>query len=222
MEPARRSPRRTSAKLEPLRNAVLFTLLISALYLLNQGYTDTLPYAGAAIVGIAVALILLQFDRPRSRQRPVYDKYAARDGAAGRTRTLSCVFVIDGDTVDDTRGRIRYRLQNIDAPETGDNARCESERRLGERAKWDAIALVRSAHTIQARPTGEIDRYGRTLAYILIDGRDLGELLIQRGVAHPWRGRRELWCGPYGSLLSIARQRGDTFFCETCRLQCRP
>jgi micrococcal nuclease len=218
---APRSPKRQGrAALTALRNLTLLACAGGALWLIERGHTDPLAYA--ALIGVAVGITLVYLPQPRRRRGQTVDAFAARDGAAGRSRLLRGVFVIDGDTLDDTRTGIRYRLQNIDAPETGDNALCETERRLGERAKWDTIAMVRAAQKIEARPTGQIDQYGRTLAYILIDGHDLGERLIERGLAHAWRGRRELWCGPDGSLLAIARRRRDTFFCDHCRLQWRP
>jgi endonuclease YncB( thermonuclease family) len=218
---APRSPRRQGqAARTALRNITLLACAGIALWLVERGYTDPLAYA--ALAGIAIGATLVCLPAPRRRRGQTLDAFAARDGAAGRSRPLRGVFVIDGDTIDDVRTGIRYRFQNIDAPETGDNALCESERQLGERAKWEAIKLVRAARRIEARPTGEIDQYGRTLAYIIIDGVDLGEALVSRGLARPWQGRRELWCGPDGSLLLIARQRGDAFMCQHCRLQWRP
>jgi endonuclease YncB( thermonuclease family) len=46
-----------------------------------------------------------------------------------------------------------------------------------------------------------MDQYGRTLAFVRIDGRDYGEIMIERGLARPWRGRREPWCGGHGELI---------------------
>lgn len=39
------------------------------------------------------------------------------------------------------------------------------------------------------------DRYGRTLGRVLVDGVDVGELLISEGLARRWDGRRHPWCG---------------------------
>ncbi len=126
-------------------------------------------------------------------------------------------WVIDGDTIDDRAAGIRYRLANIDAPETGDNARCHRERMRGEEATRAAIRLVRSAAQVQVRPTFRRDRYGRRVAFVLVDGRDLGELLMAQGLAQPWRGRRRKWCGPTGGLALIAARNSTTFSCSTCR-----
>jgi endonuclease YncB( thermonuclease family) len=109
--------------------------------------------------------------------------------------------VVDGDTLEDMRADITYRIVNIDTPETGSRARCNAERALGDRATALARSLISRARDLELRPTGRIDRYGRTIAFVLIDGRDLGETLIAEGVARPWRGRREPWCDAAGNLI---------------------
>jgi micrococcal nuclease len=109
--------------------------------------------------------------------------------------------VIDGDTLEDMREDVTYRVVNIDTPETGPRARCDAERNLGNRATEMVRALVSGASQMEMRETGRIDRYGRTIAFVLIDGRDLGETLIAEGVARPWRGRREPWCDAGGNLI---------------------
>ncbi|WP_181872504.1 thermonuclease family protein [Phyllobacterium bourgognense] len=38
------------------------------------------------------------------------------------------------------------------------------------------------------------DRHGRTLAVISVNGRDIGNSLIQRQLARQWTGRRMPWC----------------------------
>jgi endonuclease YncB( thermonuclease family) len=43
----------------------------------------------------------------------------------------------------------------------------------------------------QTRPR---DQYGRTLAVVLADGRDVAEPLIATGLVRPWRGRSSNWC----------------------------
>ncbi|MCC6789674.1 MAG: thermonuclease family protein [Hyphomonadaceae bacterium] len=109
--------------------------------------------------------------------------------------------VIDGDTVEVRGGGERIRLENIDTPETGDRARCAAEREAGVRATAEARRLVNGAGNIDIRRTGRTDQYGRTIGWVSVDGRDLGRLLIEAGLARPWRGRREPWCGPSGELL---------------------
>jgi len=109
--------------------------------------------------------------------------------------------VIDGDTLEDMTTDITYRLVNIDTPETGSRPHCTAERNLGNQATQTARTLITAARQFETRPTGRIDRYGRTIAFVIVDGRDLGETLIAGGLARPWRGRREPWCDPFGNLI---------------------
>ncbi|HET9231448.1 MAG TPA: thermonuclease family protein [Vitreimonas sp.] len=121
---------------------------------------------------------------------------------SSRTRSEAPRFrIIDGDTLEDLGADITYRIVNIDTPETGPRARCQAERDLGNRATQHARTLISSAGAVELRPTGRIDRYGRAIAFVLIDGRDLGETLIADGLARPWRGRREPWCDVSGNLI---------------------
>jgi endonuclease YncB( thermonuclease family) len=137
--------------------------------------------------------------------------------AEEKERPLRAPWVVDGDTIDDRATGVRYRLANIDAPETGDNAKCFRERQRGELAARVAIQLVRSAGAVAVRRTWRTDRYGRHVAFVLIDGQDLGRILVERGLARPWRGRREPWCGRRGGLARIAETGAMPFACETCR-----
>ncbi|MFN7192344.1 MAG: thermonuclease family protein [Rhodospirillales bacterium] len=100
---------------------------------------------------------------------------------------------VDGDTIVCARETIR--IENIDAAEMPPHSKCALEADLAIRAKLfvvDRLArgrveLVRD----QKRPR---DRYGRTLALVRVDGVDLGEQLIQVGLARPWEGKRRAWC----------------------------
>lgn len=137
--------------------------------------------------------------------------------ADGVELRLTDPWVVDGDTIDDRALGIRYRLANIDAPETGDNAKCFRERERGELAKRTAIQLVRRAKTVTVRRTWRTDRHRRRVAFVLVDGRDLGQVLIELGLARPWRGRRERWCGRRGGLARIAETGAMPFACSTCK-----
>lgn len=102
---------------------------------------------------------------------------------------------IDGDTV--VIGDTRYRIANIDAPEIH-AAKCDAEKRLALVAKRRMDDLLRSGPVrvtigdpVDGRRT---DRHGRTLATLSVDGRDLGGIMIDEGLARPWEGRRRSWC----------------------------
>jgi endonuclease YncB( thermonuclease family) len=105
---------------------------------------------------------------------------------------LSQPAVIDGDTLRD--GNERYRVENIDAPERGARAECPEERALAEAARAYVVEWVANAHRVEALPIGRRDRYGRIVARIEIDGVDLGERLMARGLAQRWAGHKADFC----------------------------
>jgi micrococcal nuclease len=84
--------------------------------------------------------------------------------------------ILDGDTVELADGRkIRYLL--VDTPETSDGD-C-----YAENAKQFNTDLVLNK-TIELQYDVECtDRFGRTLAYVTVDGQDVNTLMIQRGYA---------------------------------------
>lgn len=109
---------------------------------------------------------------------------------------------IDGDTLLHRHSGQRYRVANIDTPEIGRSAQCAGERRLGETARGRVRALLANAGALRFEETGRTDDYGRIVARVLIDGRDLGAILVAEGMARTWRGRRQPWCDASGRLLA--------------------
>jgi endonuclease YncB( thermonuclease family) len=117
---------------------------------------------------------------------------AAADTFDGRSAVI-----IDGDTI--ALGRERVRILNIDTPETHE-PRCERELVAGLKAKERLAQLVRVG-AVAIERNGK-DRYGRTLATLSASGRDIGTVLIEEGLAVPWRDgsaaratRVRHWCG---------------------------
>lgn len=107
--------------------------------------------------------------------------------------------VHDGDTVRLCDGE-RIRLINIDAPEVAGSSRCSAQSRARLAASpnppWcDYQAGAASRDQLQTflssgAPSIErkgADRYGRTLAYLSVNGRDAGRHLISLGLARPWQ-----------------------------------
>jgi endonuclease YncB( thermonuclease family) len=95
----------------------------------------------------------------------------AQDVIRGR-----CVAVSDGDTIKvlaTGRDLLRVRVAWIDAP--------EMDQAFGKRAKQFMGALVFGKY-VELRPHA-IDRYGRTVAMVFVDGRDVGLELIKQGLA---------------------------------------
>jgi micrococcal nuclease len=106
--------------------------------------------------------------------------------AATSTELLTVAHVADGDTVGLSDGR-KIRILGIDAPESvkpGAPVDC-----FGPEASAFATAtLLNKQVTVTLDPTqDEVDRYGRTLAYVnLADGRDYSVLAADAGMARSY------------------------------------
>ena len=84
--------------------------------------------------------------------------------------------VIDGDTLDTTRGRVR--LFGVNTPERGDRCASEATDRLQELA-GDSVRLEDGPRLT--------DQFGRLLAYVYTaDGVSIDETLIREGMATAW------------------------------------
>ncbi|GLK54523.1 endonuclease YncB(thermonuclease family) [Methylopila capsulata] len=105
--------------------------------------------------------------------------------------------VVDGDTirVDGERIRLRSEAGPIDAPELR-SAKCPLELFRAEAARDRLKALLKDRDPLIER-TGA-DRYGRTVAVVRVDGKDIGAVLIAEGHAKPWpslrKADRPKWC----------------------------
>ena len=88
------------------------------------------------------------------------------------------VSVTDGDTLRVMRDgeSVRVRLWGIDAPEQGDDFSARAKQRLSDMT-FGKVADVLWQDT---------DRYGRTVARIITDGRDVGRTLVTEGLAWHW------------------------------------
>ncbi|MEO9340449.1 thermonuclease family protein [Mesorhizobium sp. SB112] len=73
------------------------------------------------------------------------------------------------------------------------NTSCQQESNLAIRSRDRLRSMLGSAAFTIDR-NGK-DRYGRTLANVRVNGIDVGNQLINEGLAHVWRGRKESWCG---------------------------
>ena len=114
-------------------------------------------------------------------------------GTPALSQPVTNCHAVDGDTIVCNRETIR--IENIDSAEMPPHAKCAREADLAIKAKLfvgDRLARGRvELERDQRRPK---DRYGRTLALVRVDGVDLGEALIQAGLARPWEGKRRPWC----------------------------
>jgi endonuclease YncB( thermonuclease family) len=124
-------------------------------------------------------------------------------GAAWPDSFVGQASVIDGDTVEIHGTRIR--LWGIDAPESNQLCRGEDSKqyRCGAQAANELNAFIarRPVNCIPIR----LDRYGRTVATCSVDGTDLGEWLVRKGLALDWPDYSN---GRYGAVQREAEQAG--------------
>ena len=146
-------------------------------------------------------------------QTPPKDK--AQDEAEAREGTVP-VSLVSGHTVrkiywsDGDSGRIEgepFRLADVDAPETGGvgargGAKCETERALGFAAKAWVVEMTRpdrtadlangeakagsGTGTVSITDTANVDRYGRQVLSLSVNGESLAELGVEAGHYGPW------------------------------------
>jgi endonuclease YncB( thermonuclease family) len=108
----------------------------------------------------------------------------------GLTCETTTLKVWDGDTFRTTFPSQSIRISGIDAPEI--KGKCGYERYMAQTAKYRLVKLLQSGE-VRIHYEG-IDRYGRSLASVTVDGKDVGENLVADGLARVWSGRRESWC----------------------------
>jgi endonuclease YncB( thermonuclease family) len=99
--------------------------------------------------------------------------------------------VVDGDTF--RLGGKRIRIADIDAPETYE-ARCASERALGNRATRRLKQLLESGTITLRGIDRDEDIYGRKLRRVFVNGANIGRQLVQEGLARWYAGGRRSWC----------------------------
>jgi hypothetical protein len=115
---------------------------------------------------------------------------SAEAASGGTTVEGQHIYVIDGDTFDLNGTRIR--VAGIDAPETHP-ARCPQEAALG------AAATQKLAELLRGRPLWvsgiKVDRYGRNVAVVRVNGEDVADAMIISGLARNYDGKqRRAWC----------------------------
>ncbi len=122
---------------------------------------------------------------------PAFDRPATRFTLCHSGGGTDCV--VDGDTFRMDGAKIR--IADIDTPETHP-ARCAREAALGKAATHRLHALLNSGRVSLETAGRDVDRYGRKLRLVSVDGRGVGETLIAEGLARRYAGGyREGWCG---------------------------
>ena len=96
--------------------------------------------------------------------------------------------------------QVRIRVANIDTPEL--DATCDTPQQtayvqgIAKDAQDELHTILDCARFIAVKHATR-DKYKRIEATVLADGKDVGTLLIDKGLAKPWpqgRGPRPTWC----------------------------
>jgi len=118
-------------------------------------------------------------------------------------KIYSSIYWSDGDS--GRLGGLKFRLANIDAPETGSmkqrgGAKCEYERELGYEAKAFIVSFTKDKTITIVRDYGE-DRYGRLVVDLEADGLNVAKAGVDSGHLKDWlhikgraRSPKPDWC----------------------------
>ena len=107
----------------------------------------------------------------------------------------------DGDTFSaqvnleqDIAITVRVRLINVDTPEM--NGQCKAEKIMAQSAKDLLISIIPKGTVVDLQNIKDDKYLGRINANVILpDGRDAGKILIDTGLARPYKGeRRKSWC----------------------------
>lgn len=119
------------------------------------------------------------------------------------SKTYSSIYWSDADS--GRLGKLKFRLANVDAPETGSmkqrgGAKCEYEREIGYEAKAYIVGFTKNKTIRIVRNYGE-DRYGRLVVDFDADGVDVATAGVEAGHLKDWlhlKGRAQYpkpdWC----------------------------
>ncbi|MDB5435086.1 MAG: hypothetical protein JWR47_1343 [Phenylobacterium sp.] len=99
------------------------------------------------------------------------------------------------------------RLSNAAAPHLVPHASCWAEALAARQARQTVQGLVGGAREVTVTPTGGTDEYNRTLARVTVDGGDLGQTLLDDGLAAAPGEAPFDWCSPMSTNIA----RGPRF-----------
>ena len=111
-------------------------------------------------------------------------------------RKYNDLYCYDGDTcyvtLDGQNEKIR--LLELDTPEIS-KPKCDAELELGIKSRDFVNDLIKNAKTIEFKTDYELDYFGRILSYLIIDGKDVSELLVKNGLGVVYKkGHKMDWC----------------------------
>lgn len=155
------------------------------------------PWIGTVRTLLLLALLLVigalmdpALIKPRGPLAGQPGNVGDRFTVCGIGRGHACV--VDGDTF--RLGERRIRIVGIDAPELG-HAQCPAEAALAVKARDRLRGLLNQGRfTMTAHRLRRTDTYGRELMTVERGDTDIGQLLVDEGLAHRYFGSKGNWC----------------------------
>ncbi|WP_243757295.1 thermonuclease family protein [Shewanella algae] len=87
---------------------------------------------------------------------------------------------------------IPVRIRGIDTPEL--RGKCQKEKELARAAKQFTVSQLRAAKQIELKDISR-GKYFRLIASVYVDGKNLGDILLQQKLAVPYSGaKKPNWC----------------------------
>ena len=149
---------------------------------------SSLCFSGLIAVSVFIGFAAVQISSKFSSEQRVT---SAAKSMAHALASIS-VNVIDGDTISLNDGRPNVRLVGFNAPETGNRARCQTERKKGEAAQRRLRELVSNGRldfqqVACSCPPGTEGttacNFGRRCGTLRVNSVDVGSTLIGEGLA---------------------------------------
>ena len=188
----RNRPVRPSGRLRTILIRILVGLALIAALAVAANWRSIWPATAPddGLVGLYVPSATLRGTTDAIAPSPAVKVAAGRFPICGSGARIDCV--VDGDTI--WLAGAKIRVADINTPEIA-SPQCAAERRLGERATVRLQALLEAGPFEVRAGQRDEDRHGRKLRTFHRDGQSLGDILVAEGLAHPWNGNRESWCG---------------------------
>ncbi|GAA4175447.1 thermonuclease family protein [Shinella granuli] len=123
---------------------------------------------------------------------PMPEKLPAFSGKWFICTTQTDYCVLDGSTIL-YAGR-KVRLADVDTPAIAE-ARCDAERLRGGDAKLRLREILNEGDVTLVAKGGVSGKAGAAPYLVLRGGQSVGQQLVKEGLARPWTGKHQSWCG---------------------------
>jgi len=153
----------------------------------------------AALVAVVAALAVQAGCQREATARHV--EPAPAPAPVQRVKVLNGdALVLDGKSL---------RLANAYTPQPIPYARCWAEASAARAAAKALREMISGAERIGARTTEERDEFNRTLAYVTLDGLDVGDTLYAKGLAARRTKPPFRWCEGFSATRDGAPEVGS-------------